>query len=207
MKLYYSPGACSLSPHIVAHELGAALSIEKVDTKTKRTETGRDYWQINPKGYVPALELDNGEVLTEGPAIVQYLADQKGNTQLAPANGTLARARLQEMLNYITSEIHKTYSPLFKDDTPEATREERKAYLTRRYEYIERILAKQQWLLGEHFTVADAYLFTVTRWAAAVKLDLSGYPALLAFQERIAKRPGVQAAMLSEGLIKQKAVA
>jgi len=207
MKLYYSPGACSLSPHIVAHELGTALSIEKVDTKTKRTETGRDYWQINPKGYVPALELDNGEVLTEGPAIVQYLADQKGNTQLAPANGTLARARLQEMLNYITSEIHKTYSPLFKDDTPEATREERKAYLQRRYEYIERILAKQQWLLGEHFTVADAYLFTVTRWAAAVKLDLSGYPALLAFQERIAKRPGVQAAMLSEGLIKQKAAA
>jgi len=207
MKLYYSPGACSLSPHIVAHELGTALSIEKVDTKTKRTESGRDFWQINPKGYVPALELDNGAVLTEGPAIVQYLADQKGNTQLAPANGTLARARLQEMLNYITSEIHKTYSPLFKDDTPEATREERKAYLQRRYEYIERILAKQQWLLGEHFTVADAYLFTVTRWAAAVKLDLSGYPALLAFQERIAKRPGVQAAMLSEGLIKQKAAA
>ena len=207
MKLYYSPGACSLSPHIIAHELGTALALEKVDTKTKRTETGRDFWQINPKGYVPALELDNGEVLTEGPAIVQYLADQKGNTQLAPANGTLARARLQEMLNYITSEIHKTYSPLFKDDTPEATREERKAYLQRRYEYIERILAKQQWLLGEHFTVADAYLFTVTRWAAAVKLDLSGYPALLAFQERIAKRPGVQAAMLSEGLIKQKAAA
>ena len=207
MKLYYSPGACSLSPHIVAHELGTALSIEKVDTKTKRTETGRDYWQINPKGYVPALELDNGEVLTEGPAIVQYLADQKGNTQLAPANGTLARARLQEMLNYITSEIHKTYSPLFKDDTPEATREERKAYLQRRYEYIERILAKQQWLLGDHFTVADAYLFTVTRWAAAVKLDLSAYPALLAFQERVAKRPAVQAAMLAEGLLKQKAAA
>ena len=207
MKLYYSPGACSLSPHVVAHELGIPLSTEKTDTKTKRTESGRDFWQINPKGYVPALELDNGEVLTEGPAIVQYLADQKGNTQLAPANGTLARARLQEMLNYITSEIHKTYSPLFKDDTPEATREERKAYLQRRYEYIERILAKQQWLLGDHFTVADAYLFTVTRWAAAVKLDLSGYPALLAFQERIAKRPGVQAAMLSEGLIKQKAAA
>lgn len=207
MKLYYSPGACSLSPHIVAHELGTVLSIEKVDTKTKRTETGRDYWQINPKGYVPALELDNGEVLTEGPAIVQYLADQKGNTQLAPANGTLARARLQEMLNYITAEIHKTYSPLFKDDTPEVTREERKAYLLRRYELIERTLEKQQWLLGEHFTVADAYLFTVTRWAGAVKLDLSGYPALLAFQDRVAKRPGVQAAMLSEGLIKQKAAA
>jgi len=207
MKLYYSPGACSLSPHIVAHELGIPLSIEKVDTKTKRTETGRDYWQINPKGYVPALELGNGEVLTEGPAIVQYLADQKGNTQLAPANGTFARARLQEMLNYITAEIHKTYSPLFKDDTPEATREERKAYLQRRYEYIERILSKQPWLLGEHFTVADAYLFTVTRWAAGVKLDLSGYPDLLAFQERVAKRPAVQAAMLAEGLIKQKAAA
>ena len=207
MKLYYSPGACSLSPHIVAHELGTVLSIEKVDTKTKRTETGRDYWQITPKGYVPALELDNGEVLTEGPAIVQYLADQKGNTQLAPANGTLARARLQEMLNYITAEIHKTYSPLFRDDTPEVTREERKAYLLRRYELIERTLEKQQWLLGEHFTVADAYLFTVTRWAGAVKLDLSGYPALLAFQDRVAKRPGVQAAMLSEGLIKQKAAA
>ena len=207
MKLYYSPGACSLSPHIVAQELGMALSIEKVDTKTKRTETGRDFWQINPKGYVPALELDNGEVLTEGPAIVQYLADQKGNAQLAPANGTLARARLQEMLNYITSEIHKTYSPLFKDDTPEATRAERKAYLQRRYELLERILAKQTWLLGEHFTVADAYLFVITRWAAGVKLDLSAYPAVLAFQDRVAARPAVQAAMLAEGLIKHKAAA
>jgi len=207
MKLYYSPGACSQAPHILLHETGLAHDAARVDLRSKTLEDGSSYLQINPKGAVPALELDNGEVLTEGPAIVQYLADQKGNTQLAPANGTLARARLQEMLNYITSEIHKTYSPLFKDDTPEATREERKAYLQRRYEYIERILAKQQWLLGEHFTVADAYLFTVTRWAAAVKLDLSGYPALLAFQERIAKRPGVQAAMLSEGLIKQKAAA
>jgi glutathione S-transferase len=152
---------------------------------------------------VPALELDNGEVLTEGPAIVQYLADQKGNAQLAPgAGGTLARARLQEMLNYITSEIHKTYSPLFKDDTPEATREERKAYLLRRYQLIENVLEKQPWLLGEHFTVADAYLFTVTRWAAGVKLDLSQYPALLKFQERVAARPAVQAAMAKEGLLK-----
>jgi glutathione S-transferase len=207
MKLYYSPGACSLSPHIVAHELGIALKIEKVDTKAKRTEAGSDFWQINPKGYVPALELDNGEVLTEGPAIVQYLADQKAGSQLAPANGTLARARLQEMLNYITSEIHKSYSPLFKDDTPEATRTERKAYLQRRYELIERILSKQTWLLGDHFTIADAYLFTVTRWADPVKLDLSAYPSLLAFQQRVAARPAVQAAMLAEGLIKQKAAA
>jgi len=207
MKLYYSPGACSLSPHIVASELGLPLTLEKTDTKTKRTETGRDFWQINPKGYVPALELDNGEVLTEGPAIVQYLADLKGAMQLAPANGTFARARLHEMLNYITSEIHKSYSPLFKDDTPEVTRAERKAYLQRRYELLERVLAKQTWLLGEHFTVADAYLFTVTRWAAGVKLDLSGYPALLAFQDRVAARPAVHAAMLAEGLIKQKAAA
>lgn len=202
MKLYYSPGACSLSPHIVAHELGLPLTLEKVDTKAKRTESGGDFWQINPKGYVPALELDNGEVLTEGPAIVQYLADHKANTSLAPANGTLARARLQEMLNYITSEIHKTYSPLFSDATPEATREERKAYLAKRYGFVEKILAKQTWLLGEHFTVADAYLFTVTRWADFVKLDLSAFPALQGFQKRVAARPAVQAAMAAEGLIK-----
>jgi glutathione S-transferase len=202
MKLYFSPGACSLSPHIVAHELGLPLKLEKVDTQTKRTETDRDFWQINPKGYVPALELDNGEVLTEGPAIVQYLADQKGNTALAPANGTLARARLQEALNYITSEIHKSYSPLFSDATPEATREERKAYLAKRYGFIEKILAKQPWLLGEHFTVADAYLFTVTRWADFVKLDLSAFPHVQAFQKRVAARPAVQAAMAAEGLIK-----
>lgn len=202
MKLYFSPGACSLSPHIVAHELGLPLKLEKVDTQTKRTETDRDFWQINPKGYVPALELDNGEVLTEGPAIVQYLADLKPEGKLAPANGTLARARLQEALNYITSEIHKSYSPLFSDATPEATREERKAYLAKRYGFIEKILAKQPWLLGEHFTVADAYLFTVTRWADFVKLDLSAFPHVQAFQKRVAARPAVQAAMAAEGLIK-----
>ena len=207
MKLYYSPGACSLSPHIVAHELGLNLAVEKVDTKSKRTEGGRDFLAINPKGYVPALELDNGEVLTEGPAIVQYLADQKGNTALAPANGTLARARLQEMLNYITSEIHKSYSPLFKDDTPEATRAERKAYLAKRYDFIEKILARQPYLLGDHFTVADAYLFAVTRWADFVKLDLSAFPSLQAFQKRVAQRPAADAALRAEGLIKHKAAA
>ena len=137
MKLYYSSGACSLSPHIVALEAGIALSLEKVDGKAKRTEGGADFWQVNPKGYVPALVLDNGELLTEGPAIVQYLADLKPESGLAPANGTLARYRLQEMLGYINSEIHKTYSPLFKPDTPEATRAERKAYLLKRYQLIE----------------------------------------------------------------------
>ncbi len=207
MKLYYSPGACSLSPHIVAQELGLALQLEKVDTKTKRTESGRDFWQINPKGYVPALELDNGEVLTEGPAIVQYLADLKPEKGLAAANGTPARYRLQEMLGYINSEIHKAYSPLFKDDTPEQTRAERKEYLRKRYALIEDILAKQTWLLGDQFTVADAYLFTVTNWARHVDLDLSQFKALNAFQQRVAARPAVQAAMQAEGLIKRSAAA
>ena len=205
MKLYYSAGACSLSPHIVALEAGIALSLEKVDGKAKRTEGGADFWQINPKGYVPALALDNGELLTEGPAIVQYLADLKPESNLAPANGTLARYRLQEMLGYINSEIHKTYSPLFKPDTPEPTRAERKAYLLKRYQLIEDVLAKQSWLLGDHFSVADAYLFTVTNWAKHVDLDLSGFPALLAFQKRVAERPAVQKAMQEEGLIKAAA--
>lgn len=202
MKLYYSPGACSLSPHIVAHEAGIPITLEKVDTQAKRTASGRDYLEIVPKGYVPALELDDGQVLTEGPAIVQYLADLRPASGLAPANGTFARSRLQEALGYINSEVHKTYSPLFRPDTPDATREERKAYLRKRYALVEQTLARQPWLLGEHFTVADAYLFVVTNWAKAVEFDLSEFPALLAFQARVAARPGVQAAMAAEGLIK-----
>src|SRR5690348_247038 len=205
MKLYYMPGACSLSPHIVAREAGIDLQLVKVDGKTKRTEDGADFLAINPKGYVPALELDDGQLLTEGPAIVQYLADLKPESGLAPANGTLARYRLQEMLGYINSEIHKTYSPLFKPDTPEATRAERKAYLLKRYQLIEDVLAKQPWLLGDHFTAADAYLFTVTSWARHVELDLSGFTALMAFQQRVAERPAVQAALEAEGLRKKTA--
>lgn len=205
MKLYYATGTCSLSPHIVALEAGLTLQLEKVDNKAKRTESGQDFWQINPKGYVPVLALDNGELLTEGPAIVQYLADQKPESGLAPANGTLARYRLQEMLGYINSEIHKSYSPLFKPDTPEATRTERKEYLLRRYQFIEGVLAKQPYLLGDRFTAADAYLFTVTNWAKYVELDLSGFPALLAFQLRVAERPAVRAAMEAEGLGKKTA--
>ncbi|MES2311868.1 MAG: glutathione transferase GstA [Pseudomonadota bacterium] len=205
MKLYYSSGACSLSPHIVALEAGIDLPLEKVDGKAKRTETGADFWQINPKGYVPALALDNGELLTEGPAIVQYLADLKPESGLAPANGTLARYRLQEMLGYINSELHKTYSPLFKPETPAEVRQERKEYLRKRYALLEGVLAKQPWLLGKHFTVADAYLFTVTNWAKAVELDLSGFPALLAFQKRVAERPAVRTALEAEGLTKKAA--
>lgn len=202
MKLYYAPGVCSLASHIVAHEAGIDLSIEKVDTKAKRTETGRDYLEVTPKGYVPALEFDNGEVLTEGPAILQYLADLKPESGLAPANGTLARSRLQETLGYINSEIHKSYSPLFNPATSAEVRDERKAYLRKRYDLLDKKLAQQPWLLGDTFTAADAYLFVVTNWAKGAELDLSEFPALTMFQQRVAARPAVQAAMQAEGLIK-----
>nr|WP_199047672.1 glutathione transferase GstA [Dyella sp. ASV24] len=202
MKLYYAAGACSLSPHIVALEAGIPVELEKVDTKAKRTANGEDYWQINPKGYVPALKLDSGELLTEGPAIVQYLADLKPESALAPANGTAARYRLQEVLGYINSEVHKTYSPLFKPDTPDAVREERKAYLHKRYALLDQHLAKHEWLVGDHFTAADAYLFTVTNWAQHVNFDLSEFPAIQAFQQRVSARPSVQAALKAEGLLK-----
>jgi glutathione S-transferase len=200
MKLYYSAGACSLSPHIVAQEAGIALQLEKVDTKAKRTEHGEDYWQINPKGYVPALLLDDGELLTEGPAIVQYLADLKPESKLAPANGSTARYRLQETLSYINSELHKTYSPLFKPETPDVVRQERKEYLHKRYALLDKHLANHPWLVGDHFTGADAYLFTVTNWAKHVDLDLSDFPAVIDFQQWVAARPAVQAVLEAEGL-------
>ncbi|AND68076.1 glutathione transferase [Dyella thiooxydans] len=202
MKLYYLPGACSLSPNIVAHELGITLTLDKVDGKTKLTASGENFLEVNPKGYVPAIRLDDGEVLTEGPAIMQYLADLKPESGLAPPNGTLARYRLQEILTYINSELHKTFSPLFNPATADEARAERVEYLKRRYGYIESILSRQPYLMGDHFTVADAYLFVVTHWSRVIKLDLSEFPALLAFQKRIAERPAVQAAMREEGLVK-----
>lgn len=201
MKLYYYPGACSLSPHIVAREAGVTLELEKVDIKTKRTESGADFLQINPKGSVPALQLDNGELLTEGPAIVQYLADLNPESGLAPANGTLARYRLQELLGFINSELHKGYSPLFNPATPEAVRAERKEALHKHYSFLEQRLAEQPWLLGDEFSAADAYLFTVTNWAGHVDLDLSRFSAIAAFQQRVVTRAPVQAAMKAEGLI------
>jgi len=201
MKLYFAPGACSLSPHIVASEAGIPLDLVKVDVKTKTVAREGDFWDVNPKGYVPALELDNGAVLTEGPAIVQYLADLAPAAALAPAGGSFERVRLQETLNYLTSEIHKSYSPLFKPDVLPAVREERLAYLTRRYALIEKQLEGRKYLLGDRFTVADAYLFTLTRWARGVKLDLSGFPNLEAFQKRVGSRKAVLEAMRAEGLI------
>jgi len=201
MKLFYAPGACSLSPHIVAQEAGIPLELVRVDTKTKTIASDGDFWAINPKGYVPALELDDGQVLTEGPAIVQFLADLKPDSALAPPNGSAPRYRLQEMLSYITSEIHKTYSPLFNPKVTGDVRAERTDYLKKRYALLDRHLAQHDYLVGDRFTAADAYLFVVTNWAKSTQVDLSEFTHLLAFQKRIAARPAVQAAMRAEGLI------
>ena len=201
MKLYYTPGTCALAPHIVALEAGIPVELVKVDLKTKTVRNEGDFWAINAKGYVPALELDDGERLTEGPAIMQYLADLNPSTRLAPENGTFARVRLQEMLNYITAEIHKTYSPLFSPDVLPQVRDDRLAYLKKRYAYLEKLLDGRNYLLGDHFSIADAYHFAVTRWARGVKLDLSGFPRLEGLQKRIGSRKSALQAMREEGLI------
>ena len=202
MKLFYSPGACSLSPHIVAREAGLDGALEKVDTKSKKTASGQDFLQVNPKGYVPALQMDDGEVLTEGPAIVQYLGDKAPAAGLVFANGTMERYRLQETLGFINSEIHKTYSPLFDPSTPDTMKAALHDKLKKRYALFDKRLDGKQFLFGDRFTAADAYLFTVTNWAGHVKLDLTGFPHLQAFQKRVAARPAVQAAMKAEGLLK-----
>jgi glutathione S-transferase len=201
MKLYYSPGACSLSPHIVACEAGVDLKLEKVDLQTKLTEGGADFSKVNPKGYVPTLQLDDGQFLTEGPAIVQYLADQKPASRLAPAPGTLDRYRLQEMLTYINSEIHKSFARLFNPTVTEAVRSDTIKYLQMRYALIEQKLGGHKFLMGDHFTAADAYLFTVTNWADPLKVDLSQFPKLQAFQKVVSARPAVQRALRAEGLL------
>jgi glutathione S-transferase len=202
MKLYYYPGACSLSPHIVLREAGFAFELEKVDLQTRKTETGADYLGINAKGYVPTLQLDDGQFLSEGPAIVQYLADLKPEARLAPKAGTLERARLQEWLNFISTEIHKQYSPLFNPKTPQEAREAQIEKLAQRYDHVAKQLDGKPYLLGEHFGVADAYLFTVTNWAGFLKVDLPSLPALKPYMTRIAERPAVQAALKAEGLAK-----
>ena len=200
MKLYFSPGACSLSPHIAAREAGLDIDLEKVDTRAKKTASGRDFWAINPKGYVPVLELDDGQFLPEGPAIVQYLADQRPDSGLVPPAGSMDRYRVAETLGYINSEIHKTYSPLFNDATLPEVRREREAYLKKRYGVLDKALAGKPYLFGDRFTVADAYLFTVTNWSAFVKVDLSDFGNLQSFQKRVRDRPAVRAAMQAEGL-------
>ena len=202
MKLYYSPGACSLSPHIVMHEAGLKHEAIVASTKTHKLPDGTDFYTINPLGYVPLLELDNGERLREGVVIVQYLADQVPQKNLAPANGTLARYRLQEWLAFTSSELHKNFGPLFMPGTPEEYKPSVRERLLGRLKWVDGELAGKQFLMGDHFTVAYAYLFTVTGWPQHVGLDISGLKNIAAYRDRIGARPAVQATLRAEGLIK-----
>lgn len=202
MKLYYSPGACSLSPHIVLREAGLNFDLALASTKTKKLADGSDFYQVNPKGQVPVLELDNGERLTEGPAIVQYIADQAPTSKLAPPAGSMQRYRLMEWLNFITSELHKSYSPLFNPAMPEEGKAVYRARISERLQWVDSQLEGKQYLLGDEFSVADAYLFTVSGWSKVVSVDMGALKNLNAFRDRVAARPAVKAAMEAEGLNK-----
>jgi glutathione S-transferase len=202
MKLYYSPGACSLSPHIALQESGLPFEAIAAPTKTHKLPDGTDYYTINPLGYVPLLVLDDGTQLREGPAIVQYIADQVPAKNLAPGNGTMARYKLQEWLTFIGTELHKGFSPLFNPATPEEFKAMTVTKLMGRLKFTDELLAGNNYLMGDTFTVADGYLFTVTNWAAFVGMDISGFANIAAFRARVAARPAVVAAMTAEGLIK-----
>lgn len=203
MKLYYAPGACSLSPHIVLRELGQEFELERVDIRNKLTETGADFRAVNPKGQVPALKLADGEVLTEGAAIVQHLADAGKARELAPEAGTVARARLNEHLNYISAELHKSFSPLFNPAASDEVKGTAKTNVATRFDYLEKVFGDgRDYLLGKSFSVADAYLFAVASWSGATGIDLARWPRLAAFIERVRARPAVQAALAAEGLVK-----
>ena len=201
MQLYYTPGACSLSPHIVAREAGIPITLEKVDLKTHKTAGGEDYYAVNPKGYVPALKLDDGSTLTEGPAIVQYLADQRPQSGLAPPNGTFARYKLQEWLTFINGEIHKSFGTLFGNPS-DAERKQAIEKISKRFAYVEKELGGKPFLNGDSFTVADAYFFVMLTWAHSFRLDLSPYPKLETYFARVKARPKVLEAMKEEGLVK-----
>jgi glutathione S-transferase len=202
MKLYYSPGACSLSAHIALQESGLAFEAIAAPTKTHQLPDGTDYYTINPLGYVPLLQLDDGSKLREGPAIVQYIADQVPAKNLAPANGTMARYRLQEWLTFIGTELHKGFSPLFNPAMPAEAKQISKDRLVQRLTWVDSELANKAYLMGDTFTVADGYLFTVTNWTVPTGIDISGLANLQAFRARVAARPAVQAAMKAEGLLK-----
>jgi glutathione S-transferase len=200
MKLYYSPGACSLSPHIVLREAGLAFELVLASTKTHKLQDGTDYYGINPLGYVPMLELDDGTRLREGPAIVQYVADQAPAKNLAPANGTLPRYRLQEWLTFIGTEIHKTFSPLFSPATPEDAKGMFRDKLVSRFEFVDKQLEGKDYVMGDNFTVADAYLFVVTRWTQPMNIDIARFKNLTAHNKRVEARPAVQEALKAEKL-------
>jgi glutathione S-transferase len=200
MKLYYTPGACSHAPHILLREAGLDFSLEKVDLAAKKTESGADYKAINPHGYVPALQLDNGEVLTEGPAIDQYIADLVPTKKLAPAAGTPERYQLQSWLNFISTEVHKQLAPMFNQAVPEAYKTMLKEKLATRFDAINEHLSKSKFILGETFTAADAYLYTVLNWTKYFAIDLAKWPAIQSFMEQVAARPSAQATAKAEGL-------
>ncbi len=200
MKLFYSPASCAMSPHIVLAETGLPYSLDRVDLAAKTTAAGRPLKEINPQDAVPVLLLDSGETITEGAAIVQYIADQRPEAGLLPPAGTLERARVQQWLNYIATELHKAHVPLFKADYPPVTKEIALANVKRGYDFVASALADRPFLTGAGFTVADAYLFTILNWHKFIGVDLAAWPVLVAYQSRIAARPAVQQAMAEEGL-------
>ena len=206
MKLYYSPGACSLAPHIALSESGLDYAAVKVDLGKHQLADGTDYYTINPKGYVPLLETDDGTRLAEVAVILQYIADRNPGT-LAPAFGSMERYRLMEWLNFIATEIHKQFGPLWDPSTPDATKERQRATLAKRFDYVSKTLSVQLYLTDDRFSIADAYLFTVANWAGMLKIDLSPWPALQQFLARVAERPKVRATLVAEGLAKEEPVA
>jgi glutathione S-transferase len=204
MKLYFAPGACSLAPHIVLNETGQKYDLARVDLRTHKVDDGSDYTKVNPKGYVPALVTDDGATLTEAAVVLQYLAERKPGT-LAPQFGARERWQLLEWLNFIATEFHKGYGPLWNPATPDATKAEAKTKLAKRYAFVERALANQPFLTGERFTIADAYLFTVTNWAGMLDVNLDAFPGVRNFMARVASRRAVQAALAQEGLLEKAA--
>ncbi|MFO1324717.1 MAG: glutathione transferase GstA [Burkholderiales bacterium] len=206
MKLYYSPGACSLAPHIALSEVGLPYTTAQVDLRKHTLADGSDYYAINPKGYVPLLELDDGTRISEVAVILQYIADRKPG-MLAPAFGGIERYRVMEWLNFIATEVHKQFAPLWYPTTHDSTKEAQRAKLATRFDYLSQVLGAQPYLAGAAFTVADAYLFTVLNWAPMLKVDLTPFPALAAYQARVAARPAVHRALVAEGLVKEAAAA
>ncbi|MEP6655617.1 MAG: glutathione transferase GstA [Betaproteobacteria bacterium] len=202
MKLYYAPGACSLAPHIALNESDLPYELARVDLTKHTLEDGGDYYKVNPKGYVPLLVLDDGSKLTEAAVVLQYIADRRPGT-LAPTPGGKERYQLMEWLNFIATEIHKGFGPLWDPSTPDATQESARAKLAKRFGTVEETLAKRAYLTGESFSIADIYLFTIANWAGMLKVDLTPFPKLQAFMARVAARPKVHAALKQEGLIKQ----
>lgn len=200
MKLYYKPGACSLAPHIVACEAGLPVDLISVDLIQKKLDDGADYFAVNPNGYVPALDIGEGPVLTEASVIVQYLADQKPEARLMPQAGMVERYRAQQWLAFIATELHKQFSPLFKPNTPDATKDIQKELLAKRFGFLDEALAGKTYLMGESFTAPDAYAFTVLSWADRLKLDMSAFENIARFKAAVSARAGVQQALREEGL-------